>query len=195
MGDEMKLGEDARQAVHALAGVSIMSILLFSGKSQPTSIAIAQFLLIIAFLLSTLAVNLKLKGFPEPHIDFLLVMLERKGARPLHGTFWFILGSLSILSFIPSFAGILASLYLLSVADAVSTVVGMRGTRKLFYNKKKTLEGTLAFFLAGLPAFIFIGPPAIALSALCALVESLPLRLDDNATVPLACIAYLRFLG
>ena len=84
----------------------------------------------------------------------------------------------------------------LAVGDAFSGIVGYYvGKRRLPYNSKKTLEGTLAFFLSSLLALSVITSfkKAVIISATSALVESLPLKLDDNFTIPIisSSIAYV----
>ena len=76
----------------------------------------------------------------------------------------------------------------LAVGDAFSGIVGYYlGKRKLPYNPKKTLEGTLAFFISSFIALSLILEPAKALiiSLISSFVESLPLKIDDNFTLPL----------
>lgn len=84
----------------------------------------------------------------------------------------------------------------LAIGDAFSGLVGYYfGKNKLPYNPKKTLEGSLAFFLSSfLILSVFTYPfEALLVALVSAIVESLPLRLDDNFTIPLisSFIAYL----
>ena len=97
---------------------------------------------------------------------------------------------------------------ILAAGDAAATLVGARFplTRHL-WNPGKSLGGTLAFVVAGgLAGFLAVQwvnyPPepfawrfALAASfpaaALAAIVESLPIPVDDNITVPVAAAAFL----
>ncbi len=84
----------------------------------------------------------------------------------------------------------------LAVGDAFSGIVGYYlGRRKLPYNPNKTIEGTFAFFISSFVALNFItrACEALVVSFISAIVESLPLKLDDNFTLPLisSFIAYL----
>ncbi|OGD46908.1 hypothetical protein A3K70_01130 [Candidatus Bathyarchaeota archaeon RBG_16_48_13] len=87
-----------------------------------------------------------------------------------------------------------AAIAVFTVGDSVANLVGRRfGTFSLPYNKGKTLEGSLAGFAAALiSASIFLSYPFALLCAAVALfVESLPLRIDDNLSVPIvsgACV-------
>lgn len=86
--------------------------------------------------------------------------------------------------------------------DGVATLAGRRfGRRPLPWNREKTVEGTVAFFLAASVAGVFLSwwtssavspaplmaftlaAPLIAAGA-AALAETVPVRLDDNITVP-----------
>ena len=91
---------------------------------------------------------------------------------------------------------------MLAFGDGFATLVGRRtGGRQWPWNREKTIAGTLAFALCGgvgavalalwtrpavspEPSWLFalIAPAAAALVA--ALVETIPVRLDDNVSVP-----------
>lgn len=98
---------------------------------------------------------------------------------------------------------------ILAWGDGVATLVGRAwGRRPLAWNPEKTVEGTLAFFCAASAAGVFlswwtssamtpapliaftIAAPILAAGA-AALVETVPIRLDDNVTVPAVAGAVL----
>jgi phosphoserine phosphatase/dolichol kinase len=87
------------------------------------------------------------------------------------------------------------------IGDSFSTVGGLLyGTHHYPFNKKKTLEGTITGFSLAFLLLIFIVTPlsAILCSVLAAIIELLPLHLDDNLSVPLLTsifFAVLQFLG
>ncbi len=79
----------------------------------------------------------------------------------------------------------MVSVVVLAVGDAFASIVGIRcGRRKI---GDRSLEGTLAFLLSSFFVLLpFIGLwKALSVSLFSAIVEALPLRLDDNFTVPL----------
>lgn len=98
---------------------------------------------------------------------------------------------------------------ILAFGDGLATVVGRRaGGRRWPWSPDKTVIGTVAFAVAGgagavalawwtrpavqptPPAWFALGaPPAAALAA--ALAETIPVRLDDNISVPLAAAGVL----
>ncbi|WP_461831954.1 diacylglycerol/polyprenol kinase family protein, partial [Aquifex sp.] len=76
----------------------------------------------------------------------------------------------------------------LAVGDGFSGLVGYYfGKRKLFYNRKKTLEGSIAFFLSSFFALLLITDvyEAFFISLVSAFIESLKLPFDDNLLIPI----------
>jgi dolichol kinase len=88
-----------------------------------------------------------------------------------------------------------------AVGDALSNFVGRRwGHGRIPYNPRKQASGSLAFWLGGSVAAWVVGlwnlPPTVILapgtfflacacaSLACAVVESLPLPIDDNLVLP-----------
>jgi len=103
---------------------------------------------------------------------------------------WFLLGVFLALWF-PGEEVAVAAILVLSVADPAAGVVGrLWGRRRL---GKGTLEGTLAFFAAAAAVlFPFVGiPAAITVAAFVAVIEVLPMGLDDNLLIPVATAACL----
>jgi dolichol kinase len=96
---------------------------------------------------------------------------------------------------VPKLAALVA-IYTLAIADPLAAVVGIRfGRRRITHNR--TLEGSLAFFAATVAIAALIlrwgtaaSPATIAgVSAATAfaasVLELLPLRVDDNLTIPI----------
>jgi len=81
------------------------------------------------------------------------------------------------------------AILVLSVGDAFTTLIGKHyGSHKLFYNKTKTWEGLVAGIISSFLVCLLLVPPhiAITVSVIGMLVESAPVELDDNLTIPLA---------
>jgi dolichol kinase len=110
----------------------------------------------------------------------------------------YVMGLLLTLISFPKVVALVA-IYTLAIADPLSAIIGIKyGKTKLV--KHKTIEGSLAFFFSNLiitflvffwwTSFlkVMLGP-VILLSFLTAfstsLFEMIPLRLDDNLTIPL----------
>jgi dolichol kinase len=82
-----------------------------------------------------------------------------------------------------------ASIAVLTLGDSSATIFGGKfGSVRFPFNKGKNVEGSIfGFLFASLGAMFFVSPmKALAAAALGILVESLPLPINDNLTVPLA---------
>lgn len=101
------------------------------------------------------------------------------------GAFYFYLAS-AVSLFLFSQQVAMLSITVLALGDSFSTAVGIFGKRKIFYNRKKTWEGTFAGFAAAF-ASCFLINPMLALPAAFTgmIIESLPLKIDDNLTIPI----------
>ncbi len=81
-----------------------------------------------------------------------------------------------------------ASMYVLIIGDTMAAIVGRKWGRHRIGSK--TLEGSLAFFFSSLPVLMLLGrvEPAAAAAGVfaAALVELLPLRINDNFTIPVS---------
>ncbi len=85
----------------------------------------------------------------------------------------------------------------LSFADGFASFVGEKGKIRLPWNKKKTLEGSLTFllvsFIGCFLVMMFLSDLSLdrivlfilTTSLIVSFVESLPMRIDDNVTVPI----------
>ncbi len=109
---------------------------------------------------------------------------------PGKGALRFFTGALfTILIFRGSPEIVVASVMVLALGDSVSTLAGVAfGKRKIPYNKDKSIEGSISGIFAaviGLLVFTsFALPVIITASFVGMVVESLPLGIDDNLTVP-----------
>ncbi|MDO8340288.1 MAG: hypothetical protein Q7T16_06545 [Candidatus Burarchaeum sp.] len=184
-----------RQVVHMLFGLIILAILFVSLLSPQDAIVAAQVFSLSVLICLLFMIDRRTKNLSSPLSDFLLYALERKDSPPAHGAMWYALGSLLALTFLSNIWAIAATIFLLAVADGLSTLIGINHHHPLPHNKKKTIEGTAAFFITGLATYAFIGLLAVPLSFLAALAESLDLGLDDNLTIPLASIVFFKLAG
>ena len=117
------------------------------------------------------------------------VFKEHETFRPT-GSTYLLSASLVVLLFFDRPVALLA-LFFLALSDPVAGVVGQAWGRKQFFGK--SWEGGVASFLTGLGVGAALNPFLPGLSLLlvvvgagtAAVAELLPLRLDDNITVPL----------
>ncbi len=191
--------EHKRQAVH-LSG--LLFVLLAHVVGSPL-ISAYFFMIALTFLAYSEYVHResqRLSGMlssMENRFRSFLTGFERPETRPFLGAFWFYAGcGLAFLAFPIGVAS--AGCAMLAVGDAVSTLVGKNlGSRKLV--GKKTVEGSLSFFLSSLAiGAVFISLPVAAVGALAAtaaelIPESNRLKgarkaglVDDNYIIPIA---------
>ncbi|MEM3422292.1 MAG: phosphatase PAP2 family protein [Candidatus Bilamarchaeaceae archaeon] len=179
--------EDKRQIFHMIVAIVAIAILFFYGKGVLMG---ATFVIL---LIGLILVNQAYLGKTNPLVDWFIKNFEREGTRfPGWGSACYATGVLFMISMIQNPLYIAAGLIIIGFGDAFSTLVGIRGKIKLPYNKNKTLEGFISFFLSSIIAFFFIGPLAFLAGLAGAIVESLPLPFDDNITI--ACALTLLFL-
>ena len=123
-------------------------------------------------------------------------VLREEEKPTLMGSTYFLFSTiLTILLFPKSIA--IASLLILIVADTAAALVGRGIGRISIFGK--TLEGSLAFFLSSL-LIVWIYPNlnrcSGSLAALGAtVIEILPIKVNDNLTIPLVAGAIMFFLG
>jgi uncharacterized protein (TIGR00297 family) len=153
-------------------------------------------------------------------IAFNLTLLPRLAGRRIYRTSdlsrgvmsGIVLYPIAVLLLLLAFPGrpdIVASAWaILAFGDGCATLVGRRGRRRLPWNRDKSVAGTIAFVAAGASAgialaawtrpavtptppwtFIVVAPLVAAIVA--ALVETIPVRLDDNLSVPASAAAVL----
>ena len=179
-GDILK--ETGRQIFHALLGLVLILFISYFGRVHTI------YLLSATLFLGFLLINFTMRGFNLPIISRFLHIFERETARlPGYGSAWYIIGLLICCLLIPNSNQIAAAILVLALGDAAATIFGAKGKVPLPYNSKKSLEGTLAFFIFSLSSYIFIGWYAIPLALIAALAESLPWKLDDNLIISLTC--------
>lgn len=168
--------------------VGIVSIVLLFSIGQTLTRAIVFFVIITG----TLLINAKIQGKKIGFVNWFVEKFERKNVLfPGFGSATYALGVLIPLILLDNVNEIAAIIFILAVGDGISTIAGRPGKIKLPYNNKKTAEGTAAFFLSSLPAWLFIGEAIVIVAALSAIAESLPLKFDDNLTVPIVATAIL----
>ena len=108
----------------------------------------------------------------------------------LTGATYVFLGAFLSIYFFPKTIAVIVLLFL-TVGDPSACLVGLSlGRIRLLPGSKKTLEGSLAFILAGLLVTFWIPGVGIKLKVigviLAALIEYLPFKnFDDNLMIPL----------
>ena len=181
--------EDERQLFHVFIGLCSIALVLQLG------VQLASYVIGVILVLGLILVHLKLSGASLGPLEPLIARFERPGVTPGYGALTIAAGTLAIMTLIAKPEQILAALCILGFGDAASTLVGRRSRRKLAHNRKKSYGGTLAFFIASLPAFFFAGWQAVVVAALAAVAESMESDIDDNLIIAVVCVVAFRLLG
>lgn len=151
-------------------------------------------LLIIITILYTFAEWVRLNGIRIPVLNFITRLCVRPGERRRFALAPLTLSSGVILSLI-LFPKLIACVVIMIVAcaDSMATIIGMfYGRVKLPYNRKKSMEGSLAFFLTAFVCTFFYLPlkTALIVSIVSCIIETLPIEFD-NISIPLGTGLFL----
>ena len=185
------MNEDERQAFHLFLGLACMAMVQLIG------VELSAYVVSVSLIIGLVLVHVKLSYIHlDKRIEWLIERFERPGVVAGYGAMTFTAAVLCILTLLSSQPQILASLAILGIGDAVSTIAGRRSHRKLPYNARKTVGGTFAFFLASAPfAVYFAGASALVVAAAAALAESAEAKIDDNLIIAVVCIIIFRLVG
>lgn len=183
--------EIRRKLVHA-SGILTIFLILWFGKWTASAIILS--IAVIFFLVGKyrkkknrykIVKSKKLDEFEES-IENVFRNHERSSKEPFKGATEFFLGCFfATVIFEPRIA--MASIAVLSLADATSTLIGSYyGKHKLPLNKNKTAEGSLSFFVTAVFALLFFVSPlnAVVTAIFATIAEMIP-KIDDNITIPI----------
>ncbi len=184
--------ETRRQLIHA-SGVFI-ALLLQEAYAISQGWLLPAGLLVISMAIGYTLSYLHRAGKRIPVFTKVIDESERAKDRdfPLRGALRFFTGALiTLLLFRGSPDIVVPSIIVLSLADSATTLGGIYfGKHPIRYNKKKTMEGSVSGFIVSLAGLLLLTDmPLFLLTAAAAvgvLVESLPVKIDDNLTIPVA---------
>ena len=183
--------ERTRKAAHILSNLSACLSIWILGL-QTTS-----YLVLLALFVGILVMHLTIMGIKVPGIEGWLNTVGRVGETPGEGPLYNALGILFALGLLRSDPlAAVAVILMFGLGDGFATYVGTTyGKHKLPWNKNKTMEGTLGFMAGAMCAILIMPVPAIVLGAvLGAIVESSPLKINDNITLPVVLSLLFYFL-
>jgi phosphoserine phosphatase len=183
--------EIRRKLIHIL----IACAPVFSGIIYHTT------LIVLLTLLATYTISecLRINGYSFPLLGRITKSSIRKAEERnfAFGPITLILGTVVSLYFFPPLVA-LTVIWIVAFADTAATLVGRSlGVHRLPYNKKKSLEGTLAaLIIAFLCVYIYLpAPTALLTAAFSSIIESLPLKSLDNLLMPICTGILLLWLG
>lgn len=179
-----------RDVVQIVIGLVI--IVLFFIFSQK----IAETMVVLLALIGYSVANLQIVGTSKK-ISSLLLKLEREYTKFGDGAIWLAIGTVLTMGFVGNLSYLLVIFTALFIGDAVATIMGINfKTFRLFYNKKKSALGMITYFLiVSLIGYFFVGKVILPIAFVGAIMESLPLAINDNFSVPLVLLILTRILA
>ena len=177
---EHRMNEIPRQFIHISVGI-LMCIGIW------VNLIWTFYVILIGTIIGMLVIQLELIGLKLPVADYMLDKFERKGVVPGEGSLYYAVGVLFIIGLLRNNPLMIISLILiLSLGDGLATLLGKRyGKYSLPWNRNKTFEGTIGFIIGGIPALLLLQTPVtLIVLIVSAFVESLPIKIDDNLTIP-----------
>jgi dolichol kinase len=170
-----------------LTGSIIPVIYLLTDKQ--TALIVAAGLFFMDIVLETM----RIKGLMN--VTLIEKSMKKEESNRLSGSFFYILsGLITILVFEKNIA--VSSLFVLSIADPLSSLLGSRFGRVRLFGK--SLEGTMTFFAISfliLRIFSFSIPVAAVAAVIASLTELFSSRpIDDNLSIPIVTASALTLL-
>lgn len=187
----IKSVETRRDVLQILLGVILL--LLFLSLTFYYAVYVTTTLILIGYIYNS---RLGKKRSGKAYSIF--NSLERAGTLYGTGALYLGVGVALLLGFVHNLHFVIIGISALLFADPLATIVGVNTHGpKLFYNKKKSVLGTLAFFATvSIVGFPFIGFYSLLFGAGLAFVESVELPIDDNITISIVMIVlYIIFLS
>lgn len=186
-----KKDERPRKILHAAVGLFFCAMIWILGMDM------ASMLLLAGTSLGILNIHLVLSGLKLPGTDLMMDKFERGGVLPGEGSLYYALGTLFTLGLLrDSPRTAIAVIMILAIGDSLATIIGVGyGRHRLPWNRRKTVEGSAAFLVGAMCSLVVLPSMAtVLIAASSAIIESLPLKADDNITVPVAASLLFYFL-
>jgi dolichol kinase len=183
--------ERARKIAHILSNLSICLFIWLLGTQT------IFYFVLVGTLVGILLMHLTIIEVRIPGIEQWLKTVGRKGEIPGEGAMYNALGILFALGLLRSdYLAAIATIMILALGDGFATYIGtIYGRRKLPWNNRKTIEGSIGFFVGAMCALLILPLPlTVAVVLLASVIETLPIRLNDNITLPIVSSLVYYFL-
>jgi glycerol-3-phosphate acyltransferase PlsY len=179
-----------RGVFHAAIGLVAATLL----SLYPRLIFISALAAATVAFLCLEAARLRIPRFKQYFANWFTPLLRKEEENKLTGSSYFLIGSMITAILFPRDIALLAILFL-SFGDPAASVAGAwKGHTRLW---DKTLEGDIACFaacllLGTLATMILKNPPLVVAmvgAVFATIFQSLPLRINDNITIPIGSAA------
>lgn len=173
--------ERARKTVHILSNLSVCILIWLLGTQ------IISYFVLVGIFIGIPLMHLTIIGIKLPGIEQWLKNVGREGEIPGEGAMYNALGILFALGLLRSdYIAAIAAIMILALGDGFATYIGtIYGRHKLPWNNRKTIEGSIGFAVGAMCALLVLPLPITVIVVLLAtIVETLPIRLNDNITLP-----------
>lgn len=175
--------ESARKTLHIVSNLTAC-LMIWALGIETTSYIV----LLVAFI-GILAMHLALTGTKIPGMEEWIKNVGRMGENPGEGALYNALGVLFAISLLRDYPlAAISVILILALGDGLATFAGARyGRHKLPWNRNKSWEGIAGFSLGASCAwFLMPVPGTVLIVILAAIIESLPMRVNDNIVLPAA---------
>jgi farnesol kinase len=173
--------ESARKAAHIISNLSACLMIWTLG------IQTTLYFILGGTYIGILLIHLTIIGIKIPGIEEWLRNVGREGETPGEGALYNALGILFALGLLRNdSAAAISVILILALGDGIATYIGTSyGRHKLPWNKNKTFEGMIGFAIGAIFAlFAMPVPGTIFVVVLATLIDSLPIRVNDNIALP-----------
>ena len=182
--------------IYHFSGLAL--ILIYSRMDRGHGLIMLGSLLAIVTAIDIARLAIKpVNAFVYSHLASFIRESERN---TLTGSPWYILGTLCAAALFDLPVAIVAVAFL-ACGDVSATTAGEIWGRTKLWDGKKSLEGSIAFILAGVVAGAVVSrfyPLSLAViipgAVSAAIIEILPLKVNDNLTIPLLSGAVMQLI-
>lgn len=186
-----------RKIYHVSGGLFLIAVYVWLGRS----LGLLMLLGVTIFATSLDVIRLKSQVFNSFIFRYFSKFIRDSERHVLTGTPWYVMGILAAVALYSTPVAVY-SVAFLACGDVAATSVGERwGSIKLA--GKKSLQGSLAFFAASVIAGAVINHFFYPMSALvfiagaltASVVEVIPLRINDNLSIPVVAGAVMQLMA
>jgi dolichol kinase len=183
--------ETARKTLHIISNLFACLMIWILG------IKTASYIVLLETCIGILLMHLTLAGVKIRGIEEWIKNVGREGEIPGEGALYNAMGILFAIGLLrDSYLAVISVIIVLALGDGLATFAGTNyGRHELPWNKSKTWEGTIGFACGAVCAwFVMPIPGTILIAVSAAIIESLPLKVNDNIILPIAASLFYYFI-